>query len=254
VLTLRLGAVAALSGPPIAPAYTRVDADGVLVESAMGPDGDHLFTYGAHGSSHLSSDAAALRCAVLDGGSEWERGLAVAVLGQVSALAGNVVLDGSATRSQDGALVMVGHAVSVSAIATTLARRGHDPLSLGAVALRCDGDGIAVHAGPGAPAACEPVPLRAILVVEHVSGSSSLMFAVPESIPALMEAWVVPHGRLDRAERRATGFEQVACTAPVYCLLAGEDAQPARLADTVTSRRWPPNPLRTSSSRSPTSA
>lgn len=255
-LTVRLadGEAIRLSGEPLSPPYVTMDRDGVRVESAMGPAGDHVFTYGEHARFHLSRDGSVLLCAPLDGGEEWERGLLGAVLGQVSALAGNVVFAGSAVLSADGAVAMVGDTRAVPALAAALEHGGHTLLSDGAVALRCGPAGVAVHPGASAPAALDPAPLLAILVLERVAGSSCLMFPLPESIPALMDAWIVPHGRLDRAELRASGFEQVAATTPAYCLLAGEDTDPARLAETVTSRYPAPSPPPTSSSRSPTSA
>jgi hypothetical protein len=247
------GAALDLSGEPASAPYVRTDRDGVRIESAMGPAGDHVFRYGADCLFHLSADGATLLYAAPPGRTGWQRGLLGAVLGQVSALAGNVVFDASAMASSEGAVVLIGDDRSVSALGEALARRDHAGLSRGAVALRCGDDGIDVHAGPGV-ARGRPAPLRAIVVLERVRGSSSLMFPLHESIPALMDAWVVPHGRLDRAEQRARGFEQIACTTPAYCLLVGEDTQPARLAETVTSRPVPPSRPPTSSSRSRKSA
>lgn len=244
-----------LSGEPVSPPYVKPDRDGTRVESAMGPDGDHLFTYGEHARFHLSAEGSVLRCAARDRGAKWERGLRGPVLGQISALEGNVVLAGSALLIPEGAVAMIGDAAGVAALAGALLRRDQALLSDGIVALRCGTDGVAVHPGAAAltgPRA--PLPLRAILVLERIAGSAALMAPLHESIPALMDAWIVPHGRLDRAERRASGFEQVVCTTPAYCLLAGEDGDPARLAETVTSRCWPRSPLPTSSSRSRTSA
>lgn len=244
-----------LSGEPVSPPYVKPDRDGTRAESAMGPAGDHVFTYGAHARFHLSADGSVLRCAVRGDGAEWQRGLLGPVLGQISALAGNVVFAGSALLIPDGAVAMVGHPSSVAALAAALRRREHELLSDGVVALRCGANGVAAHPGPAALAVRRaPVPLRAILVLERIAGSASLIAPLHESIPALMDAWIVPHGRLDRAERRASGFEQVVCTTAAYCLLAGEDGDPARLAETVTSRCWPRSPLPTSSSRSRTSA
>jgi hypothetical protein len=244
-----------LSGEPVSPPYVKCDLDGTHVESALGPAGDHVFTYGAHARFHLSADKSVLRCAPRGDGAAWERGLVGPVLGQISALAGNVVFAGSVLLIPDGAVAMVGHAASVSALAGALRRREHALLSEGVVALRCGASGVAAHPGPAALVVRrDPVPLRAILVLERIAGSASLMAPLHESIPALMDAWIVPHGRLDRAERRASGFEQVVCTTPAYCLLAGADGDPARLAETVTSRCWPRSPLPTSSSRSRTSA
>ena len=256
------------SGPVGDPLWHTTFDDGARYVLQAGRDGDHLIEYADQAAFHLSTDGLVLSCAEpLTQPARWQRTLTDSVLWTVALLRGGVVLHASAVEGPDGAVaIAAAQGSGKSALAAQLAFEGWPLVTDDILAFERRGEQIVAHPGPNLMNLSQtpgselaPEALGEVLATFR-SGSSSEAWVLvrrfcESELPlaavvllkrggdqpariARMSATtldVTPHTLAFRAlagaqRRRFEAVGDLVEQVPVFCIEAGVEVPPAKLA------------------------
>lgn len=253
---------AAFSGPREPPAIAVASLDGAAWTVESGLSGDLRISYGDRAELHLDHAATRLLCAPADRADpRWQRalmdtGFATASLqrGNEALHAGAVVIDGK------GVAIAGPSGAGKSTLLAELVSRGH-PLLTDDILVLTDREGaLLAHPGPPvmnlpsaasrpehavlaefgdetwlgiADSAPDPVPLRAIYLLERAAGAHNAVLEVPAPATALLSLALDSGSDPLRQCARLDVLSAVAATVPVRRLVAGLDDSPSELADMI---------------------